>query len=128
MLTLMPSAPTCVPGPYTAISLIPAEIRNFLAAVCPIAETPLARQLSSPGFQLSISFRLMLDGGSDGIPGRIVIARLPSSGLEGDGSGSQTVSRSRSRSLLKSTDRSRERRFQCSKEVDVKRLCSKSVL
>ena len=71
--------------------------------------------------RMSISLRLKFDSGSDGIPGRIGTARLPSSGLEVGGSGSQTVSRSRSWSLLKSRDRSRERRFQCSKEVDVKR-------
>ena len=70
---------------------------------------------------VSISLRLMLDSGADGIPGWIGTARLPSSGPEEGGSGSQTVSRSRSRSLLKSRDRSRERRFQCSKEVAVKR-------
>ena len=65
----------------------------------------------------------MLDSGSDGIPCRIGTARFPTSGHDEGGSGIQTllVSRSRSRSLLKSTDRSRERRFQCSKEVDVKR-------
>ena len=70
---------------------------------------------------VSISLRLMLESGADGIPGWIGTGRLPSSGREEGISGSQTVSRSRSRSLLKSRDRSRERRFQCNKEVDVKR-------
>ena len=70
---------------------------------------------------MSISLRLMSDSGSDGIPGWIGTAGLPSSGLEEGGSGSQTVSRSRSWSLLKSRNRSWERRFQCGKEVGVKR-------
>ena len=77
---------------------------------------------------MSISLRLILDSGVDGIPGCIGTARLSLSDPEECGSGRETVARSRSRSLLKSRDRSRERRFQCSKDFDVKRRPSGCVL
>ena len=64
----------------------------------------------------------------DGIPSWIGNARLSTSGPEKGESGMETVARSRSRSLLKSRDRSQERRLQCSKEVYAKRSPSGSVV